>query len=63
MIKGKIEDIELPEKADVLISEPMGMSCVPEMDSFSHSLRENQNLSEGKHQLICLSDLFECYVL
>lgn len=25
MIKGKIEEVELPEKADILISEPMGM--------------------------------------
>lgn len=24
VIKGKVEDIELPEKADILISEPMG---------------------------------------
>ncbi|GJT63990.1 hypothetical protein Tco_1015470 [Tanacetum coccineum] len=31
VIKGKIEDVELPEKADILISEPMGkliMSCL-----------------------------------
>jgi histone-arginine methyltransferase CARM1 len=30
VIKGKIEDIELPEKADVLISEPMGTLLVNE---------------------------------
>ncbi|RRT42735.1 hypothetical protein BHE74_00056591 [Ensete ventricosum] len=24
VIKGKIEEVELPEKADILISEPMG---------------------------------------
>lgn len=24
VIKGKVEDVELPEKADILISEPMG---------------------------------------
>lgn len=24
VIKGKVEEIELPEKADILISEPMG---------------------------------------
>lgn len=23
-MKGKVEDVELPEKADILISEPMG---------------------------------------
>ncbi|GKB93676.1 augmin subunit 4 [Tanacetum coccineum] len=27
VIKGKIEDVELPEKADILISEPMGASA------------------------------------
>lgn len=26
VIKGKVEDVELPEKADILISEPMGKS-------------------------------------
>jgi histone-arginine methyltransferase CARM1 len=25
VIKGKVEEVELPEKADILISEPMGM--------------------------------------
>ncbi|CAG7872380.1 unnamed protein product [Brassica rapa] len=30
VIKGKIEDVELPEKADVLISEPMGTLLVNE---------------------------------
>jgi len=24
VIKGKVEEVELPEKADILISEPMG---------------------------------------
>jgi len=24
VIKGRVEDVELPEKADILISEPMG---------------------------------------
>lgn len=24
VVKGKVEDVELPEKADILISEPMG---------------------------------------
>lgn len=26
VIRGKVEEVELPEKADILISEPMGMS-------------------------------------
>lgn len=30
VIKGKIEDVELPEKADILISEPMGTLLVNE---------------------------------
>jgi histone-arginine methyltransferase CARM1 len=30
VIKGKVEDIELPEKADILISEPMGTLLVNE---------------------------------
>ncbi|KAK7292272.1 hypothetical protein RIF29_08050 [Crotalaria pallida] len=30
VIKGKVEDVELPEKADVLISEPMGTLLVNE---------------------------------
>jgi histone-arginine methyltransferase CARM1 len=47
VIKGKIEDIELPEKADVLISEPMG-TCFRDGFFFSRALHENQNLSEGK---------------
>lgn len=24
VVKGKVEEVELPEKADILISEPMG---------------------------------------
>ncbi|XP_068662276.1 probable histone-arginine methyltransferase CARM1 [Aristolochia californica] len=30
IIKGKVEDVELPEKADILISEPMGTLLVNE---------------------------------
>ncbi|KAF5186546.1 Histone-arginine methyltransferase carmer [Thalictrum thalictroides] len=30
VVKGKIEDIELPEKADILISEPMGTLLINE---------------------------------
>ncbi|KAF7834500.1 putative histone-arginine methyltransferase 1.4 isoform X1 [Senna tora] len=30
LIKGKVEDVELPEKADILISEPMGTLLVNE---------------------------------
>ncbi|KAH1243625.1 putative histone-arginine methyltransferase 1.4 [Glycine max] len=30
VIKGKVEDVELPEKADILISEPMGTLLVNE---------------------------------
>ncbi|XP_052189312.1 probable histone-arginine methyltransferase 1.3 [Diospyros lotus] len=30
VVKGKIEDVELPEKADILISEPMGTLLVNE---------------------------------
>ncbi|GER30599.1 protein arginine n-methyltransferase [Striga asiatica] len=29
VIKGKVEEVELPEKADILISEPMGMLNFP----------------------------------
>ncbi|RVW55917.1 putative histone-arginine methyltransferase 1.4, partial [Vitis vinifera] len=29
VVKGKVEDVELPEKADILISEPMGKFIVP----------------------------------
>ncbi|KAL4563027.1 hypothetical protein LXL04_027058 [Taraxacum kok-saghyz] len=29
-IKGKVEDVELPEKADILISEPMGTLLINE---------------------------------
>uniref|UniRef100_A0A2P2LZY5 type I protein arginine methyltransferase n=1 Tax=Rhizophora mucronata TaxID=61149 RepID=A0A2P2LZY5_RHIMU len=30
VIKGKVEEVELPEKADILISEPMGTLLVNE---------------------------------
>lgn len=29
VVKGKVEEVELPEKADILISEPMGKLIVP----------------------------------
>ena len=28
VVKGKVEEVELPEKADILISEPMGNNLV-----------------------------------
>ncbi|XP_057531192.1 probable histone-arginine methyltransferase CARM1 [Amaranthus tricolor] len=31
VVKGKVEEVELPEKADILISEPMGTLLVHEM--------------------------------
>lgn len=38
IIHGKIEDIELPEKVDIIISEPIGFLLVS--DSFSKGVLE-----------------------
>ena len=39
IIKGAAEDVELPEKVDVIISEPMGIALVNErmLESFIHA--------------------------
>ena len=39
VIAGKIEEIELPEKVDVIISEPMGYALLNErmLESFLHA--------------------------
>lgn len=38
VIPGKIEEVELPEKVDVIISEPMGYMLVNErmLESYMH---------------------------
>lgn len=42
IIKGKIEDIDLPEKVDVIISEPIGFLLVHERMLESKSLALGQ---------------------
>ncbi|KAJ0234125.1 histone-arginine methyltransferase 1.3 [Hirschfeldia incana] len=49
VIKGKVEDIELPEKADVLISEPMGTLLVNERMLESYVIARDRFMSpKGK---------------
>ncbi|XP_028751665.1 probable histone-arginine methyltransferase 1.4 isoform X2 [Neltuma alba] len=49
VIKGKVEDVELPEKADILISEPMGTLLVNERMLESYVIARDRFLSpEGK---------------
>ncbi|MBA0858167.1 hypothetical protein Goshw_022393 [Gossypium schwendimanii] len=44
VIKGKVEEVELPEKADILISEPMGMLvCEALLFSFSDKKMMSEN--------------------
>ncbi|CAN8260209.1 unnamed protein product [Cochlearia groenlandica] len=45
IIKGKVEDIELPEKADVLISEPMGTLLVNERMLESYVIARDRFMS------------------
>ncbi|XP_010524707.1 PREDICTED: probable histone-arginine methyltransferase 1.3 [Tarenaya hassleriana] len=45
VIKGKVEDVELPEKADVLISEPMGTLLVNERMLESYVIARDRFLS------------------
>ncbi|KAF2549496.1 hypothetical protein F2Q70_00023848 [Brassica cretica] len=45
VIKGKVEDIELPEKADVLISEPMGTLLVNERMLESYVIARDRFMS------------------
>lgn len=49
MIAGKIEEIDLPEKVDIIISEPMGYMLFNErmLETFLHAkkwLKPNGNL-------------------
>lgn len=58
IIKGKVEDLELPEKVDMIISEPMGMALLNErmLDSYIHSrkwLKPGGNMFPGKADLYC----------
>ncbi|XP_054804550.1 probable histone-arginine methyltransferase 1.3 isoform X2 [Prosopis cineraria] len=49
VIKGKVEDVELPEKADILISEPMGTLLVNERMLESYVIARDRFLTpEGK---------------
>ncbi|KAJ7980272.1 Protein arginine N-methyltransferase [Quillaja saponaria] len=45
VIKGKVEDVELPEKADILISEPMGTLLVNERMLESYVIARDRFLS------------------
>ncbi|KAL0744235.1 hypothetical protein Bca4012_085748 [Brassica carinata] len=45
VIKGKVEDIELPEKADILISEPMGTLLVNERMLESYVIARDRFMS------------------
>ncbi|KAI4311153.1 hypothetical protein MLD38_036071 [Melastoma candidum] len=49
VIKGKVEEVELPEKADILISEPMGTLLVNERMLESYVIARDRFLvAEGK---------------
>ncbi|XP_019175230.1 PREDICTED: probable histone-arginine methyltransferase 1.3 isoform X3 [Ipomoea nil] len=49
VIKGKVEDVELPEKADILISEPMGTLLVNERMLESYVIARDRFLApDGK---------------
>ncbi|XP_031111952.1 probable histone-arginine methyltransferase 1.3 isoform X2 [Ipomoea triloba] len=47
VIKGKVEDVELPEKADILISEPMGTLLVNERMLESYVIARDRFLVPG----------------
>lgn len=44
VVKGRVEDIELPEKVDVMISEPMGVMLVHERMMESYIIARNRFL-------------------
>ncbi|PKI65102.1 hypothetical protein CRG98_014571 [Punica granatum] len=49
VVKGKVEEVELPEKADILISEPMGTLLVNERMLESYVIARDRFLApEGK---------------
>jgi histone-arginine methyltransferase CARM1 len=49
VIKGKVEEVELPEKADILISEPMGTLLVNERMLESYVIARDRFLApDGK---------------
>ncbi|XP_023000421.1 probable histone-arginine methyltransferase 1.4 [Cucurbita maxima] len=47
VIKGKVEDVELPEKADILISEPMGTLLVNERMLESYVIARDRFLHQN----------------
>ncbi|KAF8753625.1 hypothetical protein HU200_011594 [Digitaria exilis] len=47
VIKGKVEEVELPEKADILISEPMGTLLVNERMLESYVIARDRFLAPG----------------
>lgn len=47
IIKGKVEEVELPEKADILISEPMGTLLVNERMLESYVIARDRFLAPG----------------
>lgn len=57
MVAGKIEEIDLPEKVDVIISEPMGYMLFNErmLESFLHAKKWLK--PDGKSLLLSVSDL------
>ncbi|CAH9115934.1 unnamed protein product, partial [Cuscuta europaea] len=52
VIKGKVEDVELPEKADILISKPMGTLLVNERITVIKGKVEDVELPEKADILI-----------
>jgi hypothetical protein len=67
VVKGKVEEVELPEKADILISEPMGKLII------ELYLRQNQtktlllrvSLPDLEFSFVCLQERYwlmkECW--
>jgi hypothetical protein len=51
VVKGKVEEVELPEKADIMISEPMGKLII------EFYLQQNQR---KMFELYCLE--FACLI-
>eukprot|EP00262_Sarcandra_glabra_P011762 TRINITY_DN2896_c0_g1_i2.p1 TRINITY_DN2896_c0_g1~~TRINITY_DN2896_c0_g1_i2.p1 ORF type:complete len:542 (-),score=95.64 TRINITY_DN2896_c0_g1_i2:259-1884(-) len=47
VVRGKVEDVELPEKADILISEPMGTLLVNERMLESYAIARDRFLVPG----------------
>ncbi|KAI3386574.1 hypothetical protein SNEBB_009490 [Seison nebaliae] len=59
IVTGKVEDIDLPEKADIIISEPMGYMLINErmLESYIHArkfLKPNGNMYPTKGILYCI---------